>query len=458
MKGSSMGRAGLARAVSHAVAIALAAGAAPALAVSNVESNASIPFSFSNPGARSLGMGGAFLGLADDATAAYTNPAGLVGLGLEKQFSIEVRDASFDDTYAGGGSASASPFDVSGVDYRTASDSATSLSFLGFVFPSERWSLALYRHQLVDYGNSFQSDRIDLVLPAEFGDVAVFPVAGATDLEIVNYGVSFGWRVNDALSIGAGLSWYDFEIDTVSGRFGFDGEIGDPANLVNEQRQRGEDDDIGFNLGLLYRGSDNFQVGVAYRSAPEFDYRRTNVAGALNTEPGFVFLDAEAGFEAPDMLGIGFAWRVTDALTLTGDVNRINYSNLTDPVESGFFTDAELTPLQQEILGRMQIDDVIEPHLGLEYVLLGMERPLSLRLGAWYEDRHTIGFEGDLNEFAGTPELAEALGNAALFSTGEDEIHYALGLGWAFSSFQIDFAADFSDRQDTLAISGVWRF
>ena len=107
--------------------------------------------------------------------------------------------------------------DVTGVDYRTASDSTTSLSFLSFVWPAERWSLAVYRHQLVDYGNSFQSDRIDLVLPAEFGQVAVFPVAGATDLEIVNYGVSFGWRFNDALSVGAGLSWYDFEIDTVSG-------------------------------------------------------------------------------------------------------------------------------------------------------------------------------------------------------------------------------------------------
>lgn len=444
--------------LSCAVAVALATIAAPAMAVSNVESNASIPFSFSNPGARSLGMGGAFLGLADDATAAYTNPAGLVGLGLEKQFSIEVRDASFDDSYAGGGSASSSPFDVTGVDYRTASDSATSLSFLGFVWPSERWSLAVYRHQLVDYSNSFQSDRIDLALPPEFGAIAVFPVAGATDLEIVNYGVSFGWRFNDALSIGAGLSWYDFEIDTVSGRYGFDGNIGDPANLVNEQRQRGGDDDIGFNLGLLYRGSDNFQLGMAYRSAPGFDYRRSNVAGALNTDPGQVFLDATAGFEAPDMFGVGFAWRVTDTLTLTADVNKINYSNLTDPVESGFFTDAELSPLQREILGRLQIDDVIEPHVGMEYILLGMQRPLSLRLGAWYEDRHTIGFEGDLNEFAGTPELAEALGNAALFSTGEDEVHYSVGLGWAFASFQIDFAADFSDRQDTLALSGVWRF
>src|ERR1700757_3116697 len=38
----------------------------------------SIPFQFFPPGARSLAMGGTFVGIADDATAAASNPAGLV--------------------------------------------------------------------------------------------------------------------------------------------------------------------------------------------------------------------------------------------------------------------------------------------------------------------------------------------------------------------------------------------
>ena len=444
--------------LSVAVACALAAAAGPALAVSSVESNASIPFSFSNPGARSLGMGGAFLGLADDATAAYTNPAGRTGLGLEKQFSIEVRDVSWDDAFAVSGTATTSPFDLSGVNYGTASESSTDLSFLSFVWPAERWSLAVYRHQLVSYQNRFESSPIRLETPDFFSDL--FGIQGSTDLDIVNYGASFGWRLNDALSIGAGLSWYDFEIDTASRRFDTEGTVGDPADLVNEQLQDGDDSDIGYNLGLLFRGSDNFQIGVAYRSAPEFDHRLRNVAGAANVEPGFVFLDREVSFEAPDMLGIGFAWRASDALTLTLDVNRINYSNLTDPVVSGFFSDAELTPVQSEVLSRLQIDDVIEPHVGVEYVMLNMERPLSLRLGAWHEDSHNITFEGDFNEFANVApdDALEALAFATVFSAGEDQMHYSVGLGWAFSSFQVDFAADFSDRQDTLSLSGVWRF
>ena len=47
-----------------------------------------IEFDFSNPGARSLAMGGAFVGLADDATAAYANPAGLTAL-LQPEVSLE---------------------------------------------------------------------------------------------------------------------------------------------------------------------------------------------------------------------------------------------------------------------------------------------------------------------------------------------------------------------------------
>src|SRR5688572_21375251 len=54
--------------------------AAPAFAITDEEGNASIQFAFVPPGARSLGMGGAFVGRADDATAAYTNPAGLTQL------------------------------------------------------------------------------------------------------------------------------------------------------------------------------------------------------------------------------------------------------------------------------------------------------------------------------------------------------------------------------------------
>src|SRR5438045_5426365 len=71
--------------------VALAA-ALPAIAQNtDIESLSGLQFNFGNPGARALGMGGAFIGLADDASAAEANPAGLTIL-RKPEFSMEGRN------------------------------------------------------------------------------------------------------------------------------------------------------------------------------------------------------------------------------------------------------------------------------------------------------------------------------------------------------------------------------
>src|SRR5690348_1038381 len=66
--------------------------AAPVFAQNvDIEALSGLQFNFGNPGARSLGMCGAFLGLADDASAAEANPAGLSIL-RKPEVSIEGRN------------------------------------------------------------------------------------------------------------------------------------------------------------------------------------------------------------------------------------------------------------------------------------------------------------------------------------------------------------------------------
>src|SRR6478609_999238 len=73
--------------------VVLCALAAAPLAAQNtdIEALSGLQFNFGNPGARSLGMGGAFIGLADDASAAEANPAGLTIL-RKPEISIEGRN------------------------------------------------------------------------------------------------------------------------------------------------------------------------------------------------------------------------------------------------------------------------------------------------------------------------------------------------------------------------------
>src|SRR5258706_11143834 len=72
------------------IALVILLGAMPILAQSSAEVNAGIQFNFLNPGASHLGMGGAFIGGADDATAAYANPAGVINI-LRPEASLEGR-------------------------------------------------------------------------------------------------------------------------------------------------------------------------------------------------------------------------------------------------------------------------------------------------------------------------------------------------------------------------------
>src|SRR5580765_7882096 len=62
----------------------------PASALAQTSLQIPLQFNFLNPGAKSLALGGAFAGLADDATATFANPAGLVQLGAS-EVSFELR-------------------------------------------------------------------------------------------------------------------------------------------------------------------------------------------------------------------------------------------------------------------------------------------------------------------------------------------------------------------------------
>ena len=73
-----------------------------AVAQSNEELNGTVRFNFPHAGRAELAMGRAFTGLADDATAAYANPAGLLWLS-RPEVSIEGRRSEFTTEYFSGG-------------------------------------------------------------------------------------------------------------------------------------------------------------------------------------------------------------------------------------------------------------------------------------------------------------------------------------------------------------------
>ncbi len=418
-----------------------------------------LEFSFSNPGARSMGLGGAFAALADDATAAFANPAGLIQLN-RSEISTEIRQWNYSTPFTEGGRLTGEPTGI-GLDsvpgLRTAktSDEVSGLSFISFVYPKEDWALAFYRHELANFRSSSETQGLfaDGDLPGfvrRFFDRRV-----VTDFEVISFGVSGAYRLNDKVSIGLGLAHAEssalssvdlFVVDEPAEVESFFG----PVSFLPERRSssieiRVDDSDLTFNLGLLWQISRAWSAGAFYRQGPAYRLVQEPLISGPGLEPDLAagtLLEPreESPFELPDVFGIGVAFRSEDgALTVSFEWDRVEYSTITDGFDPAF-ADDELT-----------LTDADEIHLGFEYVFAHSQPIVALRLGGWLDPDHLFRFVG------GDDSIEDTL-SRAIQPGGEDELHLSAGVGVAFRRFQVDLAVDLSDLRDTASISAIYSF
>lgn len=162
-----------------AAALIVALLASPAaLAITDEEGMSVARFDFPNPGVRNLAMGGAFLALANHASAAHTNPAGLAQL-KHREFTAEYRHNAYTSPHLAGGGVTG-PSDTL---YGIARSGTAGPAFLSAAFPLGRASLALYRHEADDFRSRFA------YAPEEV--VALLPFEGRARLAGTVHGV---WR------------------------------------------------------------------------------------------------------------------------------------------------------------------------------------------------------------------------------------------------------------------------
>lgn len=406
-----------------------------------------LQLNFSDPGARNLGFGGAFVALADDATATLANPAGLVQL-VRPEFSIEGRRWSYSTPFTVGGRVEGLPSGV-GVDttvgLRTArSDEVlTGVSFLSLVYPKGRGSLAFFRHQLADF--EFHGETQGL-----FGGGTdccqrrVYDQRMAAEMQLVSHGFSGAYRISEQLALGFGVVYHDGSFAARSTMFLPDddsqaGPLGPtsfaPERSLLSERIAFDDTDWTLTGGLLWRVSRNWTLGAVYRQGPKLEFEAeitAGEAGEFGVPPGGVLFRV-SGLEGdlPGLVGLGFAYRdPNDRLTVSFQWDRIDYSSIVKSL-----------PIEDQV-----IDDADELHLGGEYVFLDVTPIIAVRIGAWLDPDHQLRTTTD------DPFLR------ALLPRGDDEMHYAAGLGLAFQSFQIDVGVDLADRVDTVSVSAIYSF
>jgi long-chain fatty acid transport protein len=455
-----------------------ALGASAASAQTNQEVNSTYQFNFSNPGARSLAMGGSLTGLADDATAALTNPSGLPLLPAV-EVSFEGRSFNFSNLFTNAGNVgrvSGLGVDVlAGLDIVESDDSTFSPSFLSFTFPRANWAVAGYRHELSRFETTVATQGAfqDVgPVPGGFTVSRLNPIEAAVDLEIVNYGVSAGFRPAEQVLLGAGITFATFKLDSLQRRFcfaclpfrGFSGQTplidrpGEPAgaplataeNVQFLETQSGDDTAAGFNVGVTVLPTPRVAFGASYRRGPEFTVDITASPGPavpqLPIDTGAVAPGVfEGTFKVPDVAAFGvvvkpaLTFRSSDVLRLSGEVRLVSYSDLADGIVVS-------TDPNDVTAGDFEVDNGTELRIGGEYLAVG-DATVALRGGVWFDPDHDLRYVGNPTDRA-----------ALIFRPGEDEWHYTAGAGVTYQRVQVDGGFDWSPRVTTFAFSLIVRF
>jgi long-subunit fatty acid transport protein len=417
------------------------------LRVSAQQAVVPLQLSFSDPGARSAGLGGAFVALADDATAAFANPAGLVQL-AKPEISIEARNWSYSIPYTVSGRAEGDPtgqgLDVTaGIVKGESTYDTTGLSFLSLVWPSGDWSFAVYRHKYADLEFSGETQGIFGGGTDSFQERWSDQRMHSTQ-DIVSYGLSTAYRFSDKFSIGLGVAYFDVSMEslTVEHLWDVDSETGfyGPTTFLPERLALTEylfidDSDWTFSGGFLWRLSERWRVGGVYREGFEVGLGNdiiTGVAVDYGVPPGTVIIrNRGIPTKFPDVYGLGFSYRgLEERLTLSFQWDRIEYSSI--PQSIG--------------LDDQSIDDADELHFGAEYVFLERTPVIAVRLGAWLDPDHQM-YATVVDPYM-----------RAMLPKGDDEWHYTAGLGLATRRFQVDLALDLSDRVNTISLSAIYNF
>jgi long-subunit fatty acid transport protein len=452
----------------------LALCAAPLAAQStDIESLSGLQFNFGNPGARSLGMGGAFLGLADDASAAEANPAGLTIL-RKPEISVEIRNYVEQQTFSTTGTYP----DITRTDFNHYSQRAP-ITFASAVYPYKNATFGAYYHealrnagagQVVPIRNPFsgaveadvpifylakngnapvtrdQCIAINVAAKDDFACLGytILPFLSALDVTERTFGFAAAYKVG-AFSFGGTVRYQRFNETAftfrVTPEFDFSSISVQATSDITSNNAKAKDvSDVTFTGGVKWAPNDRFSAGAVYKQGARYK----TPTFAANSDTNFAFVKvSDTTFHIPDIFGAGISVRPIPVLTVNVDAVRVKYSNLVDNFTS-------INEEIREIDNAYKAPDVTELHVGGEY-FFATKIPLALRLGWWHDPAHSIEYRGPLS----SPARVAA---AILYPHGESQNHRSIGAGLAWPRFQVDAAYDTAPHYKVASLSMVARF
>ena len=374
-------------------------------------------------GARAVGQGTAFIGVADDATAASHNPAGLVQLQRPEASIVgsyfyrrEDQDVTASNTV---------------VEDQTLDDA--NLNYLSAVYPFQLFRrnmvVSLNYQRLVDLqGNSDVTSRFATIDGTQ-------SVSSDQDGQLFTISPALAVQITPTLSLGAAFNiWpdiYDNGWDqdvSVNGK----GRLASGNRIVpfvSTGKIKEDYDFKGFNMtfGVLWDINQMFSLGGVFRTPFTAKVSHSHDSSLTVTlqdgSPPVTTSDSfseNLDMDFPISYGIGLAARLSDRLTLDLDVSRILWSDfkLEQSKRDTLMIDNGAPSGKGRAVLNGEGDDTTSVRLGAEYLWIGPKFIIPARAGVFYDPEP--GDNGTDDFFGGS-----------------------LGTGIAYKQFLFDMAYEF---------------
>ncbi len=240
----------------------------------------------------------------DDASSAFTNPAGMTALegdeveaGMEVLIPVNKFDSEIATAGGSDGGNAGQPAVVPGLFVVKGLNENLKLGF----------SIAAVAGGGLDYGENF---------------VGRYQAYKAV-LQTVGVGPSLGYKINDMLSIGAGI----YMLYTT-----FNEKIAVKQPLANDGTVQFQDiNDISYQwtAGITFQPTDRLLFGFTYLSEADVDLSGDLKTSGLQQPLANLLGDADSitvDFDLPEAFTFGLRYRVTEKLTLLADSNYQRWS------------------------------------------------------------------------------------------------------------------------------------
>jgi len=472
-------------------------------------------FNFVNPGARAVGLGGAFIAAADDATAAEANPAALNYISKLEVFleyrAVRPETLVIRPTRRFGSNDPTSTSDFTDFTLVNSREDSEFLSYASFAFPfslpgERRATVAVSRQVVLDAKTSLsegnpnclgsttavagcttlQASQVDfpIVVNPATGAIERYTVSnavdGTLDAELVHYNLGFSFELTSDFSLGVTATMADLSMQTfveseavdprgvltsVHPRVNIGGAL---SNIASRSTIDGSDTDITYAVGLHWHpdsvfpsGISPLRMGLVWRQGAKLAVDETISDFDAASNQFLVTETFDNVLRVPDRWGVGVSYEKGRHWLFSLDVERIQYSDLLEDFQTGknFYTrQAALVPDLDEL--EFTVDDATVVHAGVEFNFVSRGRwTHSLRLGYFNAPDNRIRLDRVTSSdpqfvTAGTEEILRDL-----FRGGEDDDHYTVGFSLGTPvGLTLQFAGDFSDQLDQYIASAIYRF